>query len=155
MTGQFLGATPVVWGVLAFALAAAILLGRTVFGRRVYAIGNSPLAARFSGVGVGGTLIGVYALSGFCAALVGILLASFSGQASLGMGDEYLLPSIAAVVVGGSLITGGRGRYPGMLGGVLLLTALSTLLAGTMLPHAVRDIIFGLVVLGAVLALRD
>lgn len=155
MTGQVLGATPVVWGVAAFALAATILLGRTVFGRRVYAVGNSPLAARFSGVGVGGTLIGVYALSGFCAALVGILLASFSGQASLGMGDEYLLPSIAAVVVGGSLITGGRGRYPGMLGGVLLLTALSTLLAGTMLPHAVRDIIFGLVVLGAVLALRD
>jgi ribose transport system permease protein len=104
---------------------------------------------------VGGTLIGVYALSGFCSALVGILLASFSGQASLGMGDEYLLPSIAAVVVGGSLITGGRGRYPGMLGGVLLLTALATVLAGTMLPHAVRDIIFGLVVLGAVLALRD
>ena len=71
------------------------------------------------------------------------------------MGDEYLLPSIAAVVVGGSLITGGRGHYLGMLGGVLLLTALSTLLSGTMLPHAVRDIVFGLVVLGAVLALRD
>ena len=66
--------------------------------RRVYAVGNSPLVARLSGVGVGGTLIGVYALSGFCAALVGILLAGFSGQASLGMGDEYLLPSIAVVV---------------------------------------------------------
>ena len=155
MTGHLLGATPVVWMVLAFAVAAAVLLERTVFGRRVYAVGNSQVAARFSGVGVGGTLIGVYALSGFCAALVGILLASFSGQASLGMGDEYLLPSIAAVVVGGSLITGGRGRYVGMLGGVLLLTALSTLLAGTMLPHAIRDIIFGVVVLGAVLALRD
>jgi ribose transport system permease protein len=71
------------------------------------------------------------------------------------MGDEYLLPSIAVVVVGGALITGGRGHYLGMIGGVLLLTALQTLLAGTTLPHAVRDIIFGLVVLGAVLALRD
>ncbi len=80
---------------------------------------------------------------------------SFSGQASLGMGDEYLLPSIAVVVVGGSLITGGRGHYLGMLGGVLLLMALSTLLAGTTLPHSVRNIIFGLVVLGAVLALRE
>lgn len=79
-------------------------------------------------------MIGVYALSGFCSAVVGVLLASFSGQAGLGMGDDYLLPSIAAVVVGGSLITGGRGQYLGMLGGVLLLTALSTLLAGTMLP---------------------
>ncbi len=155
MTGHLLGATPVVWLILVFICAAVVLLGRTVFGRHIYAVGNTSIAARFSGVGVGGTLIGVYALSGFCAALVGILLASFSGQASLGMGDEYLLPSIAAVVVGGSLITGGRGQYLGMLGGVLLLTALSTLLAGTMLPHAVRDIIFGLVVLGAVLALRD
>lgn len=155
MTGRLLGVTPVVWFVLAFVGAALVLLGRTTFGRRVYAVGNSPLVAKLSGVGVGGTLIGVYALSGFCAALVGILLAGFSGQASLGMGDEYLLPSIAVVVIGGTLITGGRGHYLGMLGGVLLLTALSTLLAGTTLPFAVRDIIYGLVVLGAVLALRD
>ena len=97
----------------------------------------------------------VYMLSGFCAALVGVLLTGFSGQASLGMGDEYLLPSIAVVVVGGALITGGRGHYLGMLGGVLLLTALQTLLAGTTLPYATRAIIFGLVVLGAVIALRD
>ena len=58
---------------------------------------------------------------GLCAALVGVLLTGFSGQASLGMGDDYLLPSIAVVVVGGTLITGGRGHYLGMLGGVLLL----------------------------------
>ena len=155
MTGHLGFLTPVVVLVAVFAVAATVLLGQTVFGRRIYAVGNSPLAARFSGVGVGGTLVGAYALSGFCAALVGILLASFSGQASLGMGDEYLLPSIAAVVVGGTLITGGRGQYFGMLGGVLLLTALSTLLSGTMLPHAVQSIVFGGVVLGAVLALRD
>ena len=83
------------------------------------------------------------------------MLTGFSGQASLGMGDDYLLPSIAVVVVGGALITGGRGHYLGMLGGALLLTALQTLLDGTNLPHAVRDIILGLVVLGAVLALRE
>ena len=58
------------------------------------------------------------------------------------MGDEYLLPSIAVVVVGGTLITGGRGHYLGMLGGVLLLTALQTLLAGTTLPYATRAIIY-------------
>lgn len=155
MTGTFLGVTPVVVLVVLFVSAALVLLGRTAFGRRVYAVGNSARVATLSGVGVGGTLIGVYALSGFCAALVGILLTGFSGQASLGMGDEYLLPSIAVVVVGGTLITGGRGHYAGMLGGVLLLTALLTLLAGTTLPHAVRDIIFGLVVLGAVLVLRE
>jgi ribose transport system permease protein len=155
MTGKLAGVTPLVWFVLLFVLAAWFILSRTTFGRRVYAVGNSSLVAKLSGVGVGATLIGVYMLSGLCAALVGILLAGFSGQASLGMGDDYLLPSIAVVVVGGTLITGGRGHYLGMLGGALLLTALSTLLAGTTLPHAVRDIIFGLVVLGAVLALRE
>lgn len=155
MTGRWLGAAPAVWFTIAFVAAAWFLLSRTTFGRRIYAVGNSPTVAKLSGVGVGGTLIGVYMLSGLCAALVGILLAGFSGQASLGMGDEYLLPSIAVVVVGGTLITGGRGHYVGMLGGVLMLTALSTLLAGTTLPPAVRDIIFGLVVLGAVLALRE
>lgn len=155
MTGKWLGAAPAVWFTIAFVVAAWFLLSRTTFGRRIYAVGNSPVVAKLSGVGVGRMLMGVYMLSGFCAALVGILLAGFSGQASLGMGDEYLLPSIAVVVVGGTLITGGRGHYVGMVGGVLLLTALSTLLAGTTLPHAVRDIIFGLVVLGAVLALRE
>ncbi len=155
MTGHLAGLTPVVWFLILFVIGAALLLGRTVFGRRVYAVGNSPLVAKLSAVNVGATLIGVYALSGLCSALVGILLSGFSGQASLGMGDEYLLPSIAVVVVGGTLITGGRGHYLGMLGGVLLLTALSTLLAGTTLPDAMRDIIFGLVVLGAVLALRE
>jgi ribose transport system permease protein len=138
-----------------FVVLAVLLLGRTAFGRRLYAVGNSARVATLSGVGVGGTLLGAYILSGVCAALVGILLTGFSGQASLGMGDEYLLPSIAVVVVGGTLITGGRGHYIGMLGGALLLTALQILLDGTTLPHATRYIIFGFVLLGAVVSLRD
>jgi ribose transport system permease protein len=155
MTGRVMGTTPVIWGLALFVIGATVLLGRTGFGRRIYAVGNSARVAYLSGVNVGTTLVGAYVLSGVCAAAVGILLAGFNGQASLGMGDEYLLPSIAVVVVGGTLITGGRGHYLGMIGGALLLTALQTLLAGTTLPHATRDIIFGLVVLGAVLALRD
>ncbi|MBO9356706.1 ABC transporter permease [Bordetella petrii] len=155
MTGQVAGVTPVVLFVAAFAVGAVVLLSHTAFGRRVYAVGNSPLAARLAGVPVGRTLIGVYVLSGVCAALVGILLTGFSGQASLGMGDDYLLPSIAVVVVGGGLITGGRGHYLGMLAGVLLLTALQTLLAGSNLPYATRAILYGAVVLGAVIALRE
>ncbi len=155
MTGSLLGPTPIVWLMVLFVIASTLLLGRTTFGRRVYAVGNNAKVAYLSGVNVGTTLVGAYVLSGLCSALVGILLAGFNGQASLGMGDEYLLPSIAVVVVGGTLITGGRGHYVGMLGGVLLLTALQTLLAGTTLPFAVRGIIFGLVLLGAVIALRD
>jgi ribose transport system permease protein len=155
MTADIAGVAPVVLFIVVFVVASVVLLGGTVFGRRVYAIGNSITVARLSGVNVPRTLILVYALSGFCSAIVGVMLTGFSGQASLGMGDDYLLPSIAVVVVGGALITGGRGHYLGMLGGALLLTALQTLLDGTNLPHAVRDIIFGLVVLGSVLALRE
>lgn len=155
MTGKVFGITPVVVFVVIFVLAAIGLLGRTVFSRWVYALGNSPRASYLAGVDVRTTTIAVYVLSGICSALVGILLTGFGGQASLGMGDTYLLPSIAVVIIGGTLITGGRGHYVGMLGGVLLLTALQTLLAGTTLPSASRDIIFGLVVLAAVLALRE
>ncbi|MGR9202323.1 ABC transporter permease [Rhizobium leguminosarum] len=143
------------WSLPLFVAAAYLLLHRTPFGRRVYAVGNSGVAANLSGVRVGSTLVAVYALSGFCSALVGLLLAAASSQAFLGMGDPYLLPSIAVVVVGGALITGGRGHYLGVLGGALLLTALGVLLAGTTVPPAVRGIINGIVVLAAVITLRD
>jgi len=155
MTDHELFVTPVVLFVAVFVVLAVLLLGHTPFGRRVYAVGNGERVAALSGVPVGRTLIRVYMLSGLCSAIVGALLTGFSGQASLGMGDEYLLPSIAVVVIGGALITGGRGHYLGMLGGALLLTALQTLLAGTMLPFATRTIVFGLVVLVAVMALRE
>ncbi|HEY1942688.1 MAG TPA: ABC transporter permease [Roseiarcus sp.] len=155
MTDHELFVRPVVLFVVAFVVVAVLLLGRTPFGRRVYAVGNGERVAALSGVPVGQTLIRVYMLSGLCSAIVGALLTGFSGQASLGMGDEYLLPSIAVVVIGGALITGGRGHYLGMLGGALLLTALQTLLAGTTLPYATRTIVFGLVVLVAVMALRE
>jgi len=140
---------------LLFAIVFGVVLHLTTFGRRIYAIGNNPRVARLSGVNVGRTTIGVYVLSGVCSALVGMMLAGFSGQASLGMGDDYLLPSIAVVVIGGTLITGGRGHYLGMVGGVLLLTALQTLLAGTTTPPAIREILYGAVVLAAVVALRE
>ena len=155
MTGKIVGLTPVIFFMMVFVIFAILLLGRTAFGRRIYAVGNSELAARLSGVRTGRVVISVYVLSALCAALVGILLAGFSGQASLGMGDDYMLPSIAVVVVGGALITGGRGHYAGMLGGALLLTALQMLLAGTSLPVAFRAVFFGLVILAAVIALRD
>jgi len=155
MTDKSSFVTPVVVFIILFVIAAVLLHRRTPFGRRVYGLGNGEKVAALSGINVDRTIMLVYALSGLCSALVGCMLTGFSGQASLGMGDEYMLPSIAVVVVGGTLITGGRGSYIGMVGGVLLLTALQTLLAGTTLPYATRVIIFGLVVLAAVIALRE
>jgi ribose transport system permease protein len=153
--GQVAGFPPVVWLMIPYVIGATLLLTHTTFGRRLYAIGNSPRVAEFAGVPVARVVITAYAISACCAALVGLMLSGFGFQATLDMGDAFLLPSIAAAVVGGTLITGGRGHYVGMFGGALLLTALSTLLSGILLPAAVRSIIFGAVVLTAVIALRE
>ena len=145
---QFAGATPVVWLFPLFVIAGVVLQRSTFLGRKIYAIGNSTKVATLSGVDVRATVIAAYTISGVCAALVSILLVGFNGAANLGMGDEYLLPSIAVVVAGGVLITGGRGHYLGVIGGVLLLIALQILISGTLLPNSVRGIIFGFVMLG-------
>jgi ribose transport system permease protein len=155
MAGRVLGLAPVAWALVLFASISILLLSRTTFARRLYAIGNSSEAARLSGVRVGLVLVCVYALSGLCSAIVGVMLAGFATMASLGMGDPYLLPSIAVVVVGGTLITGGQGHYFGILGGAVLLTVITTLFAGTTLPQATRDIILGFIVLLAIIALRQ
>lgn len=153
--GQILGFAPVVWLLALFIVGSTLLLSRTKFGRHLYAVGNSPRVAEFAGVSAGTVQTLAYVLSAVCAALVGLMLGGFGLQATLDMGDAYLMPSIAAAVVGGTLITGGRGHYLGMFGGALLLTALSALLSGILLPAALRGIIFGAVILTAVIALRD
>ena len=153
--GLILGLSPVVWLLPLFVVGSTALLSRTTFGRRLFAVGNSPVVAELAGVSVGAIQTLAYTLSALCAALVGIMLSGFGLQATLDMGDAYLMPSIAAAIVGGTLITGGRGHYLGMFGGALLLTALSTLLSGVLLPAAIRGIVFGGVILAAVIALRD
>lgn len=155
VSGRLGGIAPVGWFLVVFAVAATLLLNYTALGRRIFAIGNSVLVARLSGVRTDLPTLFAYVLSGFCSAIVGILLAGFSSQAFYGMGDPYLLSSIAVVVLGGTLITGGRGHYLGILGGAILFTGLGIMLSGTVLPEAVRNIIYGLVMLGAVIALRE
>lgn len=155
MNGSLLGLAPLIWLMFIFVAIGVAVLKWTNLGRRIYAVGNSASVANLSGIDVRSTLITVYAISGFCAALVGVLLVGFNGAANLDMGSNYLLPSIAVVVAGGVLITGGRGSYIGVMGGVLLLIALQVLITGTMLPDAMRSIIFGFVLLGALMALQQ
>jgi len=155
MTGRWLGVPPVILLLPFFVLGAVLLLHRSVYGRRLFATGSNPTAARFAGAPVPQTLLATYAFSGLCSAVVGVMLAGFSGQAFNDMGDPYLLSSIAVVVVGGTSMRGGRGHYLGMLGGAMMLTALATLLSGTVLPPAARSIVLGVVVIAAVLGMRD
>jgi ribose transport system permease protein len=155
MNDRVAGVPIIVLALAAFATVVALAMARSVPGRRTYAVGNSELVARLSGVRVPGVLIGVYAISGVCSVLAGMLLAGFSSQSFLGMGDQYLLPSIAAVVIGGASILGGRGRYAGSLGGALFLALLTAVLAAVSVSEATREIIFGVVILLAVVAVRE
>ena len=151
-TGRVLGLPMalLVWTLVS--LAMVFLLGRTVFGRYVYAIGNRESAAYLSGVPTRLVLVGAFALCGLCAGLAGVLLAGYSAKAYQGMGDAYLLPSIAAVVIGGTHILGGKGRYAGTVVGTILITLLSSVLSVMQMPEAGRQVIYGLVIIGMLLA---
>lgn len=151
-TGRVLGLPMalLVWALLSAFLV--FLLQRTVFGRYVYAIGNREAASYLSGVPTRAVLVGAFALCGGCAALAGVLLAGYSTKAYQGMGDAYLLPSIAAVVIGGTHILGGRGRYAGTVVGTILITLLSSVLSVMQMAEAGRQVIYGLVIIGMLLA---
>jgi ribose transport system permease protein len=105
-------------------------------------------------VAVRSTTVAVYAISALCAGLGGFMLLGFANQSFIGMGDPYLLPSIAAVVIGGASALGGRGKYIGTVGGALLLEALSAILGTVFQSVAVQDILYGLIILLAMLAVR-
>ncbi|SMF64474.1 monosaccharide ABC transporter membrane protein, CUT2 family [Tistlia consotensis] len=125
----------------------SLLLSFTTFGRRTYATGNNPHASYLAGVNVRLITILLYVLSGLFAALAGILLVGFGGQASLGMGDPYLFQSIAAVVIGGVYMLGGRGHYLGVAAGAVTLVALVSVLLAMNMPDYGRNIIYGIVIL--------
>ncbi|GAD57357.1 ribose ABC transport system, permease protein RbsC [Limimaricola cinnabarinus LL-001] len=146
--------TPVV-ALVIFAIAGWLFQSRTVYGRYLYAVGTNVDAARNAGVPV--TLIRIlpYVISAVCAGFVGIALVGYSNGATLRMGDDYLLPSIAAVVIGGSSILGGRGTFLGTVGGALLLTILGTIISALGLEFGLRTIIEGSIILFALLVLRE
>ena len=130
----------------------AISLGRSVFGRSVLATGQNARAARLAGVAVRRTLVLVYLVSAVLAAVAGILLSAYSGGAALNMGEDYLLMSIAVVVLGGTSIAGGRARPAGLWGAAALLDLVVTMLNVMRVGAGVRYVVTGLIIIG-VLAL--
>lgn len=149
--GSVLGipAAVILWIVII--AAVSVILSLTTFGRKTYAIGNNRNASYLAGINVRLVTVLLYGLSGLFAALAGVLLVGFGGQASLGMGDPYLFQSIAAVVIGGVYMLGGRGHYLGTAAGAVTLVALVSVLLAVNMPDYGRNIIYGLVILALLL----
>lgn len=138
-----------VW--LAVGLLAVFLLTRTTFGRSLYAIGNRERAAYMSGINTRRITLLAFIASGGLSALGGVLLAGYASKASQSMGDAYLLPSIAAVVLGGTHVLGGKGSYLGTVAGVILITLLQSILSVMQIEEAGRQLIYGAVIIGMLL----
>jgi ribose transport system permease protein len=138
-----------VW--MAITLALALALKITPFGRYVYAIGNRESAAYLSGVRTRLVTVACFAINGATAALAGVMLTGYSTNAYQGMGDPYLLPAIAAIVLGGTNILGGRGSYLGTVVGVILIVLLQSMLSVMQMPEAGRQIIYGVVIVAMLL----
>jgi ribose transport system permease protein len=132
---------------LAVILLVSFVLSLTMFGRATYAVGTNPRASYLAGVNVSAITVTLYALSGLFSALAGIILVGFGGQASLGMGDPYLFQSIAAVVIGGVYILGGRGSYVGAAAGAVTLVTLVSVLLTMNMPDYGRSITYGVIIL--------
>jgi ribose transport system permease protein len=138
-----------VWA--AIGAGAVFLLTRTTFGRVVYAIGNRERAAYLSGARTRAVVLATFALAGGLSAFGGVLLAGYASKAAQAMGDPYLLPAIAAVVLGGTSILGGRGNYLGTVAGVILITLLQSILSVMQIEEFGRHVIYGVVIIGMLL----
>lgn len=131
----------VIW--IIFGLLMWLLLERTSFGKHLFAIGTNRVTARLSGVNVTGMVLGTYALAGLLAGLGGFLVVGNTGVVHIRIGDPFLFPSIAAVAVGGTLLSGGKGSYWGTMAGALVLTLITSLLTTMQMPESVRRMVLG------------
>jgi ribose transport system permease protein len=133
------------WLVIGGALL--FMLKRTVFGSYIYAFGQSQRALFMAGASIERIIVAVFALAGVLSSLGGLLLVGYANQAYQGMGDAYLMPVIAAVVLGGASILGGSGSYIGTFVGAIFITLLSSILSLMQVSDAVRQIVFGGIIL--------
>ncbi|MPZ25013.1 MAG: ABC transporter permease [Micromonosporaceae bacterium] len=144
--GHLIPYNALVWA----AVAVVVILGlrRSGLGRMIYAVGDNPTAARLAGVREWQVLLVVYAISGLLAAVAGVLIAGQVGSVDLRLAEEFLLPSVAAAVIGGTSLFGGVGSYSGTIFGALILGVLNTMLTFLNATQAMKQVVFGVIVLG-------
>lgn len=138
-----------IWGALGILMA--LMLRYTTFGLNIYAAGANEEAAALAGVPVRRTQVLVFALSGLFSGITGILLLGYTGNVFVGAGDQYTLPSIIAVVIGGTSLAGGSGAYTGTMAGAVFLVVLQSILTTLNIPPFGRQIIYGGVLLALML----
>lgn len=146
-------ASVIIWLTLALVVGLGLAFSRA--GRYLYAVGANPTTARLSGVPVRRVECGSYILSGFCAALGGLLLAGYVGRGSLGAGEDLMLQSLAAVVIGGTTFEGGKGGVSGSVGGAYFLALVGALLTGVGAAKAGNLITQGIVLVIAAALYRS
>jgi ribose transport system permease protein len=151
-TAKIAGVPVIALVVIGLAVVAHVALTRTIYGRGVVAIGQNPRAAHLSGIRVERIRAATYILCATLAGLCGYLLAAFSGGAALNMGEEYLLSSIAVVVIGGTSVAGGFANVPGLWGAALFLFLLVTMLNTFGAGAGVRLVLTGLIIIGVIVA---
>jgi ribose transport system permease protein len=139
-------------GTVVFTIVIGVLLHRTIYGRSVLAIGQNPRAAWLAGIAVERIRFATYVLSGALGGICGALLAGYFRGSSLEIGDEYLLTSIALVVIGGTSVSGGRANVAGLWGAGLFLVLLLTMLNTFGVSAGIRFVVTGLVIIGVIVA---
>ena len=139
---------------LGLSLGLLVLTRRTSYGRRLYATGANPRAAEMMGVNVGRTIVSAYVLSALMAALGALLLTAYVGAPSLGIGNQFLLTAVAAVVVGGAALTGGSGSVVATKGGAIFITELSSFTNIIQVSTGTQFVIQGALILVSVLVYR-
>ena len=147
-SGKLGGLVPVdlvLW--IPLAVLMVLGLGRSGFGRLLYAIGDNREACQLAGIRVWRVLLVDYVFCGLLAALAGLVLVGGTNAADLGLAEVYLLPSVAAVNIGGTSIFGGRGGYAGSIVGALILTVLTSLLTLLDAPEPIKQILYGSIIL--------
>ena len=149
---RLLGIPILAIAVVILAIAADVALRRTVWGRSVLAIGQNRRAAWLAGVTVERVRLITYVLSGALGGINGALLAGYFRGASIDIGNEYLLSSIAVVVIGGTAVTGGKANVPGIWGGALFLVLLLTMLNTFYVSAGLRLVLTGLIIVGVITA---
>ena len=136
----------VVWAILA--LFVIMMLRRSGFGRSLYAIGDNPVASRLSGMRKWQVLLAAYTLAGVFGAIAGLLLGGRVGAVDLQLANVFLLPSVAAAVIGGTSIFGGTGTYTGTVLGALILGVVQSLLTFLGAGQAIQQMLYGSIVIG-------